>query len=159
MGSLGMILAEGIKDHRWDGRIYRNQRSGGEGNSCGGKEACEFWGGCDDLGERYADLWMGCPFHLQTQRVLRDLCCSGTWEWVLQELILGRAVSHKMCTWPPPSFPLSHFLKTLTRAYCWQSHTQKSNLIIDAIIPWIPSLAAANGWCVKDSIRALIGPL
>ena len=51
------------------------------------------------------------------------------------------------------------FLKSLTRAHCWQSHAQKSNLIIDAVIPWIPSLAAANGWCVNDSIRALIGPL
>lgn len=58
-----------------------------------------------------------------------------------------------------PSLTLSRFLKALTRAHCWQSHIQKSNLIIDALIPWIPSLAAANGWCVNDSIRALIHSL
>lgn len=54
--------------------------------------------------------------------------------------------------------PLSHFLETLTKTG-WQRHTQKTNLIIDAVIPWIPSLATANGWCADDSIRALIGPL
>lgn len=53
----------------------------------------------------------------------------------------------------------SHFLKTLMRAHCWQSHVQKSNLITDAVILWIPSLAAANGWCADDSVKALIDPL
>lgn len=50
------------------------------------------------------------------------------------------------------------FPETLTRTL-WHSHTQKSNLIIDTVIPWIPSLATANGWCTNDSIRTLIGPL
>lgn len=45
------------------------------------------------------------------------------------------------------------------RAHCWQSRVQKSNLIIDAVVLWIPSLAAANGWCADDSVKALIDPL
>lgn len=46
------------------------------------KEGVKIW-------ERGMQICEWNAVYLQTQKMPRDLCCSVTWEWALQELILG----------------------------------------------------------------------
>lgn len=106
-----------------------------------------FAGGHEDWGERFAVGLRGGICSLSPGNHTRvDFCTSLSWVQAGH-----RHMQWLLSSWLP-------FPETLTRTL-WHSHTQKSNLIIDTVIPWIPSLATANGWCTNDSIRTLIGPL
>lgn len=106
-----------------------------------------FAGGHEDWGERFAVGLRGGICSLSPGNHTQvDFCTSLSWVQAGH-----RHMQWLLSSWLP-------FPETLTRTL-WHSHTQKSNLIIDTVIPWIPSLATANGWCTNDSIRTLIGPL